>query len=432
MKIAVVDGYSTGRALVSALRNRGITCIHVQSSPDMPDYFTQAFQAADYESLLSGSTHPAKLADALSRLGVQRVVAGTESGVILADTLTHLMGLPGNRYANVAARRDKVLMGQTVAAVGLATPLGEAFAETAAAAAWFAFQGLEEAVVKPVNSAGSDHVRFCRTPAEVRTACQDVLDSCNLYGQPNTVTLVQERVHGVEYYANTVSHDGVHRVAELWRYTKRTGRTGYPVYDFEEPVHMTSAEAAALRAFVAVALDALGVVSGAAHTEVIMTGGGPVFIESGARLGGGTMPTVVENFCGISQTALFADALLDARRLREFDEAATRWSMAVRNVSLANPVAGPVRSLNWTARLESLPTLVGLAHNVRAGEDLAETTDLISSPGYVYLAAEDPRDIERDYRGLRAMEEEGLYTGRTSKPSEAGELCAPPWCDSRN
>ncbi|MFB6836221.1 hypothetical protein [Streptomyces sp. NPDC056361] len=411
MRIAVVDGYSTGRALVSALRNRGSACIHVQSSPEMSEYFTRGFEPGDYETTLAGGGEPSEIAAELTRLGVRRVVAGTESGVILADTLAHLMGLPGNRHETIAARRDKVLMGRVAAAAGVATPLGEAFDDAAEAEAWYLERGLSEAVVKPPSSAGTDNVRFCRTPAEVREACRVVLAAANLYGQRNAVVLVQERVHGVEYYANTVSHEGVHRVAELWRYTKRTGGSGFPIYDYEEPVPVGSAEAAPLRAFVGAALDALGVVSGAAHTEVMMTARGPVLIETGARLGGGTSPALVEKFSGISQTALFADSLIDPDRLAAFDDTAVTWSRAVRNVALINHEAGNVRSLDWTAELEALPTLVGLTHGVRPGALLEATTDLINSPGYVYLAAEDPADVDRDYRALRALEQGGLYLG---------------------
>ncbi len=92
----------------------------------------------------------------------------------------------------------------------------------------------------------------------------------------------------------------------------------------------------------------------------------------------------------MSQTGLLADLLVAPDRLPAFDDAAVRWSGAVRNVALINSSAGLVRSLDWTARLEALPTLVFLAHGVTAGEYLGETVDLISSPGYVYLAAEDP------------------------------------------
>jgi hypothetical protein len=65
-----------------------------------------------------------------------------------------------------------------------------------------------------------------------------------------------------------------------------------------------------------------------------------------------------------------------------------------------------------------------LTHAVRVGEHLAETTDLIDSPGYVYLAADDRAAIERDYAALRAMEQGGLYTG--SAPSWPTQRAATP------
>ncbi|MGW7002435.1 ATP-grasp domain-containing protein [Streptomyces sp. NPDC054933] len=410
MKIAVVNGYSTGRVLVEVLRQRGVPRVHVQALPVMAEYFARDFDAAHYDATLSGAGDPAELAARLSRLGVTQVVAGTESGVLLADTLAHLMGLPGNRYETRTARRDKAVMGRTVAEAGLATPLAGTFEDADAAARWFADRELAEAVVKPPNSAASDNVRFCRSGQEVRRACELVLDSRNIYQERNPAVLVQERLHGVEYYANSVSHAGVHRIAELWRYTKRTGGTGRPVYDYEEPVPLGSAEAAPLREFVPAVLDAIGVSFGAAHTEVMVTARGPVLIESGARLGGGTKPWVVEKYSGVSQTSLLADTLVDPEGLRHFDDTAVAWSSRLRNVALVNPAAGLVRSLDWTARIEALPTLVALAHGVRPGQVLETTTDLVSSPGYVYLAAEDPQDVDRDYRALRAMEADGLYT----------------------
>ncbi len=69
----------------------------MQSLTTPPGYYTRGFRAEDFEALLDGTGEPARLAERLTALGVDRVVAGTESGVILADTLTHLMGLPGNR-----------------------------------------------------------------------------------------------------------------------------------------------------------------------------------------------------------------------------------------------------------------------------------------------------------------------------------------------
>jgi biotin carboxylase len=410
MKVAVVDGHSTGRALVAGLRARGVRCLHVQSAPDLPEFYTRGFRPSDYEELFPAVTEPRALAAALAQRGVERVLAGTEPGVTLADTLTHLMGLPGNEHTTLAARRDKAAMAEAVAGAGLAVPLGRTFTDAADAAAWFGSASLEEAVVKPLNSAGTDNVRFCGTAQEVLQACRAVLNSRNLYGESNRAVLVQERLRGTEYYVNTVSHDGIHRAAEIWRYTKRIGPTGSPVYDHEEPVAGDSEQAAALLAFVPPVLDALGVVSGAAHTEVMVTSRGPVLIESGARLGGATVPWVVEKYSGLSQTSLLIETVLAPERLRDFDDRAVSWSGAVRNVALINHAAGRVRSLAWADRVAALPTAVEVVHGLAPGSELAATTDLINSPGFVYLAADDPRDVDRDHRALRAWEQDALYT----------------------
>lgn len=410
MKVAVVDGHSTGRALVAGLRARGVRCLHVPSAPDLPEFYTRGFCASDYEEHFPAGLDPRALAHELARRGVERVLAGTEPGVTLADTLTHLMGLPGNEHTTLAARRDKEAMADAVARAGLAVPLGRTFTDAADAAAWFVAASLEGAVVKPLNSAGTDNVRFCGTAEEVLEASRAILTSSNLYGEANRAALVQERLKGTEYYVNTVSHAGIHRVAEVWRYTKRIGPAGSPVYDYEEPVAGDDPEAAAVRAFVPPVLDALGVVSGAAHTEVMATSRGPVLIESGARLGGATVPWVVEKYSGLSQTSLLIETVLAPERLRDFDETAVAWSGAVRNVALINRAAGRVRSLAWADRIAALPTAVEVVHGLTPQTELAATTDLINSPGFVYLAAEDPRDIDRDYRAIRAMEQEALYT----------------------
>jgi biotin carboxylase len=410
MRIAIVDGHSTGRALVAALRSRGVSCVHVHSSSDMPAYFLRGFDPDDYEADLGTADDPNRLAAQLAEWGVDRVVAGTESGVLLSDQLSDLLELPGHRPETSAARRDKSLMMRAVADAGLAIPFGERFSEAQEAVRWFEEVGLAEAVVKPLSSAGTDNVRFCRTAADVGEAVDRVLTADNLYGQRNGHALVQERLRGTEYYVNSVSHDGVHKIAEIWRYTKRVGASGSPVYDYEEPVAASSVEAKLLVGFVQPVLDALGVVSGAAHTEVMATARGPVLIESGARLGGATLPHIVEKYCGASQTSLLADTLTDPSRLARFDDTALGRSGALRNVALINHEAGEVRSLDWAARIAALPTCVALVHGVERGVWLGATTDLIDSPGYLYLASEDVGHVERDYAHLRQLESEGFYT----------------------
>jgi biotin carboxylase len=305
-------------------------------------------------------------------------------------------------------------MGEVVAAAGIATPRGRAFTRVQDAVQWFSDAELRDAVVKPVDSAGTDNVWFCQDGESVAGACESVLTQSNVYGAPNRKVLVQERIRGAEYYINTVSDNGIHRVPEIWQYIKRPGPTGSPVYDYEEPVPTTSAEYATLREFAVGVLDALGIISSPSHTEVMLTERGPVLIETGARLGGCTIPHIVRRYFGMSQAHLYAATLLDPDCLAKFDEQAFHSSTAIRFVYLINFVAGVAAPLDWVKRIETIPSVITTTTTIESGIWLDATSKLAESPGYVYLAAQDPSEIERDYKILRALEKDGLYTEKHS------------------
>jgi biotin carboxylase len=409
-RIAITDGFSVANTLAIRLREGGASLIHVLSAPDIPPFFTRSFRAENFDRDLGYIADPDVIVDELNRWKVDRVIPGSESGVLLADLLTERLKTPGNQPESSAAWRDKSLMGERVAAAGLATTTGRAFTDVDEALAWYADAGLTEVVVKPVNSAGTDNVWFCQDVSSVDAACRSVLSRSNVYGQQNRKVLIQRRLHGVEYYVNSVSHDGVHRSAEIWRYTKRPGPTGSPVYDYEDTVLASSETGAVLRRFTYAVLDALGITSSAAHTEIMLTDQGPTLIETGARLGGATIPHIVEKYSGVCQAGLYAATLLDPNRLLEFDDQGTRWSATVRLVSLINRTPGEVHSLDWVARLEEMPSVVAAVTSVVPGTWLDATTILANSPGYVYLAAQDPAEVERDYAAIRTLEEQGLFT----------------------
>jgi biotin carboxylase len=410
VRMAIVDGYGIGRFLVQRLREAGADCIHLQSDSHPAGAFRKSFQPELFSLDLGFSRDVQGLTARLAGLAVARVVAGAESGVYLADTLSGRLGLPGNTPELARASTDKALMMDLAAQAGVAVPAGRAFGSVADAVAWFAAAGLGEVVAKPVSSAGTDHVYFCARPDELGRAGDQILGSVSVYGHPTTRMLVQERVRGTEYCVNTVSHDGSHKIAEMWRYVKAEGPVGGPVYDYDEPVTADEPPWQVVREFTGEVLDALGIRSGAAHTEVMMTGSGPVLIESSARLGGSARPGVVEAYCGVSQAGLLAATLLDPARLASFDDSAVRCRSALRLVEFRNRTAGRAVQ-GWAAAIESLPSVVAMDVAPSPGDWLEPTRDLMTSPGSVYLASADAAQVGRDYRLLRRWEEAGLYTG---------------------
>jgi len=410
MRIAIVDGYSTGAVLAKILVERDVECVHIRSMPQVPETYRNDFSAGTYGIDLGHEPEPARVAQRLAELRVDRVVAGSECGVVLADTLTNLMKLPGNSDVAIAARCDKALMADRVRDAGLRVPAGRTFRTAKDAVSWFVRSGLPEVVAKPTRSAGTDNVHFCADADELDAACRRILGARNLWEEQNTEGIVQERLHGVEYYLNTVSHEGAHRVAEMWRCRKTQGVNRAQIYDYEEPVEPYSPEGRRLREFVYGVLDALGIRTGAAHTEVMLTPTGPVLIESGARLCGSSTPDIIEKYFGVSQAGLLADALLDPARLLAFTGDGLVSSHTVRRLALINHTAGPASPHDWLAEIGTLPSVVTAGAYTVPGVWFPATADVDSSPGYAYLASADEGEVLRDYRHLRALERTNPYT----------------------
>jgi hypothetical protein len=109
-------------------------------------------------------------------LPVLAVLAGAETGVELADRLSFRMGLRSNGESGSLARRNKYDMGEKVRASGTRAVLQrlcrseqevinfvrECFGPAAAADPMAELK----CVVKPVQSAGTDHVFLCSSLAE--------------------------------------------------------------------------------------------------------------------------------------------------------------------------------------------------------------------------------------------------------------------------
>ena len=409
MRIGIVDGYSTSRHLVRELREHGVECVHVRSQETPPSVYSRSFDSSLYLADLGWTMDDAVAARRIRHFGVDQIVPGTESGVALADALNARLGLPGNRIGLSSARRDKAAMATTLRSAGLDAPKGATVQSPNEAADWFAQWPIQSAVVKPQSSAGTDNVRICHSAQECADACESVLGARDFFGNPNKAALIQEYVDGPEYMINTVSQGGVHKVVEIIYSGKLSGPDGAPIYDYMEPVSANSPSASKLIPYVKSVLSALGIDNGAAHNEVRLSQRGPVLIETGARLGGATIPNVIKKHCGTSQMHMLSLSLLGGGGFASFDEQSVSWSGALRCVSLISHVDGVSPQAKWQGVLRALRTFEDMATRVSAGDVVRRTVDLGSSPGFVYLASEDRGEVEQDYARVRSLETPDFY-----------------------
>ncbi|WP_018681656.1 ATP-grasp domain-containing protein [Actinokineospora enzanensis] len=405
MTCAIVDAYGAGRLLPAALRLRGVPFIHVRS--EFPDT-RLAYRPADFAVELAHTGDIAATAAAMRELGVTTVVAAAESGVLLADRLAAALGLPGNAIDHSVARRDKAAMQETIRAAGLAAARDFRSASSADTVAWVRDNGIRPVVLKPVLSAGTDNVITCTTAEEVVAAHDRIMASVDRYGRRNDTVLAQQFLRGSEYYLNTVSWAGTHRLIEVWRYHKRQV-DGQAVYDYEDLLPLDAFGVAEVVGYARDVLDALGISHGAAHTEIMLTDDGPFLIETGARLGGGQVPELLSRCVGTDQVNTLAFALADPESFVAETDAPYQLKNLLRCVNLISPATGRMPDADGWDRVRELPSFAGLVANHAEGAPLTKTIDMATCPGTVYLCTDDQAELERDYQTLRDMELTGLY-----------------------
>jgi biotin carboxylase len=406
--VVVVDPYSSGARFAEAFTKRGLIPVGVTSFPSPPPIYTSAFRPTDFGVLLSADVGTAALIEALRPFDPVAVVPGAESGVLLADMLAAaLTPALANEPSLSAARRHKGAMVESITAAGLRsirTARVDSVAGAEAAVAAASLTGVD-LVVKPVLSGGSEDVTMLPGGTGLAELLARLLGKVNVLNIRNDEILIQERLHGIEYVVDTLSWNGRHTVTDICRYEKGTDGGGFAVYQGIEFLPYDAPGHAELVDYVGRALDALGVRFGLAHNEVMVTADGPVLIESGVRVAGGSLPALTELAVGESGIDLLAQSLTDGRPPPRQDYT-LRWPVSV--VYLTMRKAGTVSNTAAYEKIRALRSCRFLKIGVKDGDLVSPTTDLLSTLGlgWAVLAHHDLERIARDRAAIREIEAE--------------------------
>ncbi|MEV6532780.1 hypothetical protein AB0M86_24865 [Streptomyces sp. NPDC051639] len=410
--VAVVAPFGSGKHYREEILHRGWQCVAVSPADGMlPPLYRGSLDPTGYQHVVTHDGDLESTAHTLRALRVTAVVAGTEIGVALTEQLAHRLGLPGNDPRTSHLRRDKGAMAAALARAGLDGPRSLSTDRLQDALSWTqSLPDVVDFVLKPADSAGSDGVIFCSGLDEINTAWKRLHQVPNAMGGENGHLVLQERLRGSQYVVNSVSVTDVrgaarHTITECWA-DRRT--PGTHLYDRLDLLHRTRLVPRVLTDYTVRALDALGVGHGPAHTEVMyVPGRGPVLIETGARPEGTYDPHSMREATGSDhiRDAVHAVVTGKPRRL-----AADRPRATVAKISLIAPCDGVLDPV-FVDRLLNLPTVHGHVGSLVPGGRVKRTVDLLTSPGRLTLAAENPREIDHDHALIRTMENSGLYLG---------------------
>lgn len=229
-----------------------------------------------------------------------RVVSQTESAQLVTGYLTTRFGLPGNGISVTRTMHDKRLLRALLNERGLGHVAVGAGSCRDYLADFVAGHGA--AVAKPPMASGSLGVRKVRSMAEVDAAWEWL--SAMQVGE----FMLEALLVGTEISVETMSVAGRHVVVAI------TGKyTGDGVVELEHvvPAPIPRADADLAAELTVRTLDAVGMVEGPAHTELILTADGPRVVETHSRRGGDRIYDLVDLVYGVDLERLAFQVIVE-------------------------------------------------------------------------------------------------------------------------
>ncbi len=411
MKVCIlVDAYRLSKAYTRYLKNNYINCIHVQSSikPLYELAKSSTYDDNDYLASYCYDGDFVALVNKLKTYSPSAVIAGTESGVSLADQLIFAFGLKGNDAAKSIARRNKYEMAKALNAAGVPCMKYANVQNVSEALEWIDWATDYPVVLKPLASAGTESVFICHSKESVIEKFHEIYGKKNCLGLYNQSVLVQEFLRGTEYMVNSVSCHGEHFFTDIWRCHKRLIPGYGMIYDREELLPPDGEVQSYLQHYLKKVLDALGFVTGAAHAEVIDTLSGPRLVEVGARVGGNVQCDVHSHCLGSNQLELNVDAYLHEEDFLQKTQHPWQLARHALTVLLSTRKQGVVHSIPMIKVIQSCKSVYWYALSIKPGDLLLPTRDLFTAPGKVILVSDDKDEIELDYRQMMQAMDTGF------------------------
>ena len=432
--IVVVEPFSTGFNYVRDIANRNYrpVLLDLQSgNQDDEDGFKAVTKEAykkmdvDYDVVYRKDTYEETL-EMIREFDPVVVVAGCESGVRYAARLSHDLGLKCNPIENIDAMTYKDKMQEKIAEKGLRFIRGRVVRSVEEAIEYYDERDFGEVVVKPIYSAGSVGVRICQNKEEMVNSLTELFDSVNLYGEKITEYVVQERIVGEEYFVNTVSCNGSHRVTLMWKYSKVKTEEGGHIYDSIETVNELGLGEAEIVEYAYEVADALGIKYGPIHGEYMVDEKGPVLIEVNCRPAGGNMDAeYLDMISGQHETDSVLDAYLNpANFYYERDKGYKPFAHGCLKLFIVPkdilPVSSPMKYIS-----NRLKSHYKTSQEIADGTNLfVKTQDFETTGGVVYLVHEDGYVLQKDLEFLRSVEKyafELVLSEGTDKKTSIGK-----------
>lgn len=438
--IVAVDLFSSSAMAVGYLREAGFNIVHIHSQPKglgEPHWEAQHYRSPELLAELEADIHFQGGRRNLRSLvrwlrdtySPEFVLAGSETGVLLADQLGHGLdrgwirarGIPHNNFRRSLARIDKYEMHEALKKAGIRHIRQIKSDKLSDILQWSRQLGSWPIVIKPVSSAGTDGVRFAYSEQEIIQAFQAIFQKRNGLGGWNKDVIAQEYIGtkaidrqtgwmiGEEFSVDTVSWDGVVKVTEFLNYERVVVPGAATLYRSNHLMEPEGEIQDKLFEYAKQVIDALEIRYGPVHMEIKLDQNGePVLIEMGARFVGAHTTEFVRAATGDCQITQTIRALTSPSDFFDQPERYTKKAHAQDFfVMTQNPGAKYKR--DWIENLADLPGVIRVFENFEEGQELPKSVDADSLVLHVQIVHEDEEVMNRTRRTIEAWEAEGRF-----------------------
>lgn len=408
--IAIVDPIISSTYLANEFKKEEIELICILSSEDRlrlsknNSLEKNLFSSIELMTSLDENGYK-KIAEKLKKLEVISVLYGTEYAVELADNIKKYLFKDNCDFVHSALRNDKHILN-----LELKNNFFPSIKEIRISNRNLCEKKLNELkdwnstfFVKPVNGSGSLSAKeFDSTEGILEFIQSDANRSLG----PNCLFndfLIQEKITGEEYFVDTASVEGKHRIVAVNRY-KKIIYNGNPIYRHIEKVNIDSTDGILVSDFALKVLDLAKFKNGFAHTEVFLTKDGPYLIELNPRISGtaGFINKLAFETSGTNQVKEYI-ALLDGGI--DYNKANDDHFGLL--FCLQNWKKTTIETFN-TDLLVNLKSYRDHVFLKEKGQEIYPPKSLLDTVAYILLVNKDYADLMKDYHQLLLFEELGI------------------------
>jgi len=276
-------------------RQLGVDVVLVHEPGKYEDEFAGQCEQIVHANITDSRAVASALAPLHRQRPFDRVISTADLGTVPAGEVTDAFGLPGNGARAARTLKDKSLTRRILMEHDL-NPVRFRVA--------YSSRDVEEllsdvgcpVVVKPLDASGSAHVNVVSDRREADRAWSELLAA------GYTEAIVEEYLEGDLITVEAFSSGGRHLTVAV---TEETINEHYTEIGVTAPGRGSEPYAAAARDLTVRLLDAVGVVEGPSHTELIVTADGPRILESHNRMAGVGIPELVRRAYGVDESRWF-------------------------------------------------------------------------------------------------------------------------------